>query len=214
METFLEIVKVISPACITGVVTFLVTKYNYYKDIPLDKLELAYNRVYYPIYYVIKYEKVELTQVVEKCEMIFKKYNKYVERSTIIAFEYLKNASNNKKARINFEGNICSINCKLRRRLGYLEPGIFELYTYSKPATRRGFRMSMEIIVLCLILELILIFPNVIFQNVCVSIGAIILMVFGVELFMGIVERVCTKIKLFVVKRRKCNKKIYRLTEK
>ena len=91
MKTFLEIIKVISPACITGVVTFMVTKYNYYKNIPLDKLEITYNRVYYPIYHMVKYEKAELTRLIEKCEVTLKKYNKYVDRTTIVAFEYLKN---------------------------------------------------------------------------------------------------------------------------
>ena len=34
----------------TGLITFFITKYKYHKNIPLDKLEIAYNRIYYPIY--------------------------------------------------------------------------------------------------------------------------------------------------------------------
>lgn len=201
METFLEIVKVILPACITGVVTFWVTKYNYYKDIPLDKLEITYNRVYYPIYHMVKYKNLELTQLIENCEVSFKKYNKYVDRSTIIAFEYLKNNVDKQKAYTNFEDNIYSINGKLRRRLGYLEPGIFDMYTYSKPEAKRRFRMGMEIIVLCFISELILIFSNKQFQNICVSIATITLIAFCIELFMSIAEMIYTKVKMFIVTR-------------
>ena len=53
MESFIEVLKVILPALITGIFTFIVTKYNYNRNVPLDNMKIAYNRIYYPIYRVI-----------------------------------------------------------------------------------------------------------------------------------------------------------------
>ena len=50
IELFIEFVKIILPVLITGIFTFLITKYTYHKNIPLDKLEISYNRIYYPIF--------------------------------------------------------------------------------------------------------------------------------------------------------------------
>ena len=50
MKSFIEILKTILPAIVTGIFTFIVTKYNYTKNIPLDKMETAYDKIYYPIY--------------------------------------------------------------------------------------------------------------------------------------------------------------------
>ena len=52
IDIILELLKVVLPVVITGLFTFFVTKYTYSKNIPLDKLEITYNRVYYPIYIV------------------------------------------------------------------------------------------------------------------------------------------------------------------
>lgn len=54
MEKIFDIIKIILPSIITGIFTFLITRYNYNKNIPLDKLEIAYNRVYYPLFRLIK----------------------------------------------------------------------------------------------------------------------------------------------------------------
>ena len=53
MKSFIEILKTILPAIITGVFTFFVTKYNYNKNVPLDKMEIAYDKIYYPVYKMI-----------------------------------------------------------------------------------------------------------------------------------------------------------------
>lgn len=56
MGTILELSKIILPAIITGLFTFFITKYTYNKNRPLDKMEIAYNRVYYPLYQIISDE--------------------------------------------------------------------------------------------------------------------------------------------------------------
>ena len=57
MESFIEILKIILPALITGIFTFIVTKYNYNKNVPLDNMKIAYNRIYYPLYKIINNNK-------------------------------------------------------------------------------------------------------------------------------------------------------------
>ena len=46
MKILFEVLKVILPAIISGIFTFIVTKYTYNKNKPLDKLEIAYDKVY------------------------------------------------------------------------------------------------------------------------------------------------------------------------
>lgn len=135
------------PAIITGIITFLITKYTYHKNIPLDKLENAYNRVYYPIYCLIK-ENDGIDEVVEKCEVYFNKYAKYADVSTLKAFKYLKDSlgsENKNKAYSNFKNNIYAFDVKLRRRLGYLESNIFITYKYCSPSDKKLMRVFIEI---------------------------------------------------------------------
>lgn len=64
MNIFIDILKTIVPAIISGVFTFIITKYSYNRKVPLDKMEIAYNRVYYPIYRIIydnkKFNKMKI----------------------------------------------------------------------------------------------------------------------------------------------------------
>lgn len=43
MKILLEIIKILLPAAVTGIFTFWTTKYAYSKDVPLQKMEIAYN---------------------------------------------------------------------------------------------------------------------------------------------------------------------------
>ena len=56
MNTIFEIANVILPVIISGIFTFIITRYTYSKNTPLDKLEVAYNRIYYPIYRILSNE--------------------------------------------------------------------------------------------------------------------------------------------------------------
>ena len=157
MEIFklmIEIIKKIGEidgvvvAVITGVFTFLITKYTYYKNIPLDKLEISYNRVYYPIYRQIK-SNDRIENIAEQCEIYLNKYEKYVDVSTLRAFSYLKDCLNSKskeEAYSNFKSNIYKFDTKLRRRLGYLESNVFTMYTYSSPSDKRMIRLVFEFV--------------------------------------------------------------------
>ena len=130
MDLLVEILKEILPAIITGICTFFITRYSYNKNVPLDKMEIAYNRIYYPIYKIIygKYKDNinDLDTTIRKIKPYLDKYNKYADISTIKLFDLLcKNKDKN--SYINFVNNICNKNTYLRRKLGYLEPNVIQI---------------------------------------------------------------------------------------
>lgn len=82
MEILLEIFKMVLPAMIAGIFTFFVTKYSYNKNRPLDKLEIAYNRIYYPIFNMVSDKNLSIDDIVIKSEDYIIKYDKYVDLTT------------------------------------------------------------------------------------------------------------------------------------
>lgn len=149
MKAFYELIKVILPPIIAGFFTFLVTKYTYNKKIPLDKMEVAYNRIYYPIFKIL-YEKKEFVSsnvgdVISKIQPYLKKYSKYADRATMKAFKMLKE-NKDKYSYDNFASNIYERNMYLRRRLGYLEPNLLQIYTYSSKNEKSIIRIFSEIL--------------------------------------------------------------------
>jgi len=81
----------------TGLITFFITKYKYYKNIPLDKLEIAYNRIYYPIYCITK-SNIDIQKNIEKCKVYLTKYRKYADKTTLRVFETLEDTKFNNRA--------------------------------------------------------------------------------------------------------------------
>lgn len=149
MKAFYELIKVILPPIIAGFFTFLMTKYTYNKKIPLDKMEVAYNRIYYPIFKIL-YEKKEFVSsnvgdVISKIQPYLKKYSKYADRATMKAFKMLKE-NKDKYSYDNFASNIYERNMYLRRRLGYLEPNLLQIYTYSSKNEKSIIRIFSEIL--------------------------------------------------------------------
>ena len=43
MGIFIEIMKIVLPTIVGGIFTFLITKYTYNKNVPLDKFELRFH---------------------------------------------------------------------------------------------------------------------------------------------------------------------------
>lgn len=194
MNILIEIVKIAAPSLVTGIFTFLITKYSYNRNIPLDKLEVSYNRVYYPIIRLINGRDDIDTEVLDKCETYFRKYEKYVDKSTLMAFRYLKNNIKLKKAKTNFNNNIYAMDIKLRRRLGYPEPNIFNVYTYANPFDKRLLRVALEMI-FCDILAIVytLALPTSI-TRIVVSLFAIILLMFIVDVFIAVIQMIYKKV--------------------
>lgn len=153
MEIIFEILKVVLPAIITGLFTFFITKYTYSNNRPLDKMEIAYNRIYFPIYKIISDKNIsnDINEVVDKCKIYFVKYDKYIDISTKRLFKTLCNCNKDAKKKSiykNFKGNIYDRNSYLRRRLGYLEPNFVQLYKYTTPGAKSLFRITIG---LCLL---------------------------------------------------------------
>lgn len=151
MDTLFEILKIVLPAITAGLFTFFVTRYTYNNNRPLDKLEIAYNRVYYPIYTLIMDKNKDIDDIINRSETYIKKYNKYVDMSTKRLFEMLSECTKETKKKSiyqNFKDNIYSKNTYLRRRLGYLEPNFIHLYKSSSIYSRCFFRVMIEVCVL------------------------------------------------------------------
>lgn len=152
MDTILELCIVVVPVIISGLFSFLIAKYTYNKNVPLDKFEISYNRVYYPLYRFIKNKSTkDIDDIINTTSFYLNRYDKYVDRSTMRAFNSLCGCNTNAKkkdALDNFKDNIYSKNSFLRRRLGYLEPSFSQMYTYSSKSDKATFRIIMEFCIL------------------------------------------------------------------
>ena len=146
MDTIFEIFKTIFPAIITGIFTFLATKYTYNKNIPLDKMEIAYDKIYNPIYHILlqnNSNNICTNQISLDIFVILNKYNDYADRSTLHAFD-LYHKNRDKDSFINFKNNINNKYIYLRKRLGYLEPNLIQAYTYSSKNEKSVLRLVLE----------------------------------------------------------------------
>lgn len=127
-----EIIKIIIPAMITGFATYWVTKYNRY---PTDKIEIAYNRIYYPLLKLIKKPEDiwEYKKITEEVQRRLRKYDKYASKTTIKACQVLEENINNKSVKYYFQllvDDIYKYNSKFRRKLGYPEPYSIFIFKY------------------------------------------------------------------------------------
>lgn len=185
MKTLFEVLEIILPTIITGICTFFITKYTYNKNRPLDKLEISYNRVYYPLFKIINNEKMNnnIEVIISKSKLYFNKYGKYVDGSTLRAFNVLcqsNTETKRKDAFKNFKDNICNKNSFLRRRLGYLEPGFLQIYTYSSKSDKSTFRILTEFCALYASLVISSV-ANDNIKSICISVSSVILAILIVE---------------------------------
>lgn len=204
MNTIFEIFKMISPSIITGLCTFLITKYTYNKNRPLDKMETAYNRIYYPIYKIISDKNINknIDMVIDKSKIYFIKYDKYVDLSTKRLFKSLCECDKEAKRKSvyqSFKDNIYNRNSYLRVRLGYLEPNFFQIYKYAAPSSKSAFRITLEFCIIYLSAILITIatkLKNEMFLK-------IVLFVFLCLLFIMVIEVIWCFLRFLYYKIRK-----------
>lgn len=150
MNSIFEMAKVVLPVLITNIFTFIITKYTYNRNTPLGKLEIAYDRIYYPIYRILHSEN-DMQKNMNQIEVYLNKYNKYVDNSTMRlfkSFQKCKKIARKRSIYIQFKDNVYNRHSYLRRRLGYLEPNFAQLYKYLMPSEKSIFRISIE---LCII---------------------------------------------------------------
>lgn len=203
MGTISNILKIILPAITTGLFTFFITKYTYNNNKPLDKIEIAYNRVYYPIYKIIKDKNVnhDINTVINKSKIYFMKYDKYIDISTKKLFESLcecKKEAKKKSIYRNFRDNIYNRHSYLRRRLGYLEPSFAQIYKYSSPTTKSLFRINIEFCIIYLFLVLSTITMNLknqVYFNITLSVFLVFLMIIIIEIIWCFLRFIYFKIR-------------------
>ncbi|MBD5097667.1 MAG: hypothetical protein HDT40_11900 [Lachnospiraceae bacterium] len=182
-EQLFDIIKNTLPTIITCIFTFLITRYKYNKNIPLDKLEIAYNRVYYPLFRLIK-DNNDMDSVINKSRQYLDKYNKYVDRATIMALNTLVNSNTDaekRKAYEKFEDNIYDKHSYLRRRLGYLEPKFFQMYTYMPSSQQLLFRIAFEFWIMCICIFLGILGIKILYEFAIKAVSVLII-ILGIEI--------------------------------
>ena len=131
MDKVYEIIKILIPIIITGTVTYWVAKLN---KSPIDKIAISYDRIYYPLMRIIKnYKEKDYKLILEETKKRLQKYDKYASRTTITACKLLEENINNKNARNYYyllTDDISKYNRNFRRRLGYPEPLLFNIFKY------------------------------------------------------------------------------------
>lgn len=141
METLIKIIQIIGPAIIASLGTYIVTKLNYENGKSTDKTKSVYDKVYYPIYRTIrthdkKIDNNDIEIFINHCRPLIQKNSKYLSFSTVRKFEKLDEAIKEKnqirKEYDRFTEHIFDYNTKIRRKLGYLEPGIIERFNILK----------------------------------------------------------------------------------
>lgn len=202
IKNFYEILKNILPAIIAGLFTLFITRYTYNRKKPLDKLEISYNRVYYPIFRITMDAHIDydIDKAIDKCKIYFLKYDKYIDLSTKRLFESLCKCTNETKKKsiyINFRDYIYNRNFYLRRKLGYLEPNIIQSYKYSMPNEKSFVRIFIELIILYISVIACGIFINVsdTLLTISVSILIIFLLCFICEIILCALRYLYYKIK-------------------
>ncbi len=149
-EKFIDFFMTLAPTLLTSVTAFLVGRYNNFQNRPLDKMEIAYNRVYYPVYRIMKEDSIKISTVTERAKKYFCKYEKYIDRTTIMIYQQLCECTDiEEQERIYsaFSDNIHTNCVYLRKKLGYLQPGYFRIYQYLPIKIKTMIRIVFEFIV-------------------------------------------------------------------
>lgn len=149
-NVLIDILLIILPSLLTGLVTFWVTIYKYNKNKPLDKLEITYNRVIYPVYKKIieNEDNKNIDLILEEIKYYFLKNIKYIDIPTMRAFNDLYNEKKERKKKSkykSFKANIVDQNQIFRRALGYFSPNVDRVYRYSEPTVKIGYAIFIEL---------------------------------------------------------------------
>ena len=70
-EQFIDFFMTITPTILTSVTGFLLGKYNHFQNRPLDKMEIAYDRVYYPIERIMREKSIKISTVIDRAKIYF-----------------------------------------------------------------------------------------------------------------------------------------------
>lgn len=173
---------------ITGFTTFLITRYSENRKAPLDKMEISYNRVYYPLYKIVRGKECKDINHEELCklsERIFLKYDKYISQATRITYQrYVESQNKNEQIKttyVNYANNILKYNAYFRRKLGYPQAGVFEMYKYFSKTEKLIVRFTFNISI-----TLILLITYVFVRYEWIAIAYAVSFVFSIFLFISL----------------------------
>lgn len=142
METVQRVFLDLLPLIVSNLFTFYLTKYTWHKNRPIDKAEIAYNRIYYPLYCFVrnqKFKEIDQEQFQKKINYIFMKYDKYlnsITRYTYHEYEKIYKRAFSKQNRIVknryklFQRNIFKTSEALRIQLGYPQANFLDGLIY------------------------------------------------------------------------------------
>lgn len=157
MEKYFELLLNLLPVSVTGIITFLVTKYTMSWNVPLDNMKISYNRVYYPLIRVMRnttYKTVNHQELQQLMNHLLLKYDKYISSSTKRTYDnYLKVFNQNSKTNIKteymqFYDDVNLFNSKLRGKLGYVRANNFENFKSLSKSEQRIFKLSVTLLTL------------------------------------------------------------------
>lgn len=205
-EQFIDFFMTITPTILTSVTGFLLGKYNYFQNRPLDKMEIAYDRVYYPIERIIGEKSIKISTVIDRTKIYFLKYEKYIDKSTLMVYKQLckcKDEEEQQSIYDSFRNNIHNECIFLRKKLGYLQPGYLQIYLYLPTDIKKVMRLLLEFSI-CYFSACV--FSVVKIDNikmVCLVVFAVSLCAVLVEVIYIIIGKIITFIKQKVAKTKK-----------
>lgn len=202
-NTILEnLIKTIIPQLIIIFATNIITRY--FQKQPNEKLEISYNRIYYPLFKIImnnkgkKDDEIDYIKVRDELKLRLDKYHKYADRTTINAFNQfdLSIKNNHQKQTIRIYkniiyDNIVGENCKLRKILGYPEPSIFKNYIYLSNKNKLYFNYAIIMIVFSITVEIALVFSNYSkIQCYCYKIVNVLVIIFIINAILHLIYHI------------------------
>lgn len=148
----IELIKLAFPTVLGFVLSWILNN----RQKPNENLEIAYNRVYYPLYRLIQNNKpddnIDYDEIARIIASKIIRYEKYFNPTTIRVYKQFEKAIednyNVKNIYILLKDNIYSQNTYLRRVLGYLTPNIFQIYYNSSQKDKLCFRFIIYISIL------------------------------------------------------------------
>ena len=196
-EQFIDFFMTITPTILTSVTGFLLGKYNHFQNRPLDKMEIAYDRVYYPIERIMREKSIKISTVIDRAKIYFLKYEKYKQLCKC------KDEEEQQSIYDSFRNNIHNECIFLRKKLGYLQPGYLQIYLYLPTDIKRVIRLLLEFSI-CYFSACV--FSVVKIDNikmVCLVVFAVSLCAVLVEVIYIIIGKIITFIKQKVAKTKK-----------
>lgn len=194
------IISSLSSAIIGAVVTVAVTKKNNENNLPKEKLEIAYDRFYYPVHKIISEDETkDINSIMKRIEHYFVQNDKYIDPTTKRLLKFWnKSKSTGEKEDLykSLQCNIRDINIYLRKKLGYLNPSVDMMYKTGEPNVKRGLRIWVVFCFMTSSLNMATIFQeNSTQYNIFMYIFTFLLLIFLYQIVKFFVKNISYKIK-------------------